>query len=212
MPNIKKSTKYFIFVVLVLIAILAVYWVKSQLGFSISKKHSLSTYFPISYLKRDYVTEDPEPGIILHDSFDSWRLMRNWTELWMREKDSVFQFYDSEEEKNLRYLKIENRSDGSWSISHNKYVEVNKDDVFSIRVQTRLKGSNLSTWAGVSLFDMNQEVVSWNFGTGKTVKTDEWITLQNTFTIPEGVAFVQFRLAGVGKGEFWYDDVRFSKE
>ena len=212
MFNLKNTFKYFIVILLVFIAILSAYWFKSHLGYSFSKNFSLSRYFPFSYLKRNYVIEDPEPGILLNDSFDSWRLFSNWTKPWMREKDSVSQHYELIGRNSSRCLVIKNRSDKSWSISHNQFVEVQNGDVYSYQVFVKLKGENPSSWVGVALLDKNQDVFSWNYGTHKTERTGMWITLKNTFIIPDGIAYIQFRLAGTGEGEFWFDDVSFIKE
>lgn len=130
----------------------------------------------------------------------------------MREKDSVSLHYELIGRDNTRCFVIKNTSNKSWSISHNKLVEVQSCDVYSYLVYVKLDGKNPSTWAGVALFDKSQDVVSWNYGTDETKRTGLWITLKNTIIIPDNIAYIQFKLAGSGEGEYFFDDVSLIKE
>ena len=62
------------------------YWLKTRIGIDFFEGSTLSKYFPFNYLVPNNVIDDPPPGIILDDSFDSFSLFGNWTDLWMREK------------------------------------------------------------------------------------------------------------------------------
>ena len=65
------------------------YWLKCQMGIGFFPSVSLSGYFPFKYLQRNKVISSPGPGTLLQDSFDSFRLFDNWTDLWMREPETV---------------------------------------------------------------------------------------------------------------------------
>ncbi len=194
-----------------LVAILSGYWLKSNLGISFSEKYSLSEYFPFNYLSPGTVVlDDLEPGIILQDSFDSFSLFGNWTSLWMREKGKVTKGHDSNGLDNSRCLIIKSSSTKSWSCSYKKMIRVREGDVFNYKVSVKLQGDILSAYAGVATFDADEEVISWNDFTEQVDRTNEWVAMKKTFTIPKGISYIRFRLTGAGTGEFRFDNIHLN--
>lgn len=188
------------------------YWLKSQLGINFFGDISISRHFPFNFLAPHKVICNPQPGILLHDSFDNYSFFDNWNKLWMREEGKVTKEYNSRGINDSRCLLIKSSSSGSWSLSHKKYIQVKKGDTFTFTVSVELYGENVSAYAGVAAFNKRKKAISWNYISEATERATEWVTLDKSFTIPEGIAFIQFRLSGIGAGEYRFDDVRFLKK
>ena len=130
----------------------------------------------------------------------------------MREKGKVIKEHDSYGLNNSRCLVIKSSSTKSWSCSHRKYVRVKNGDVFGFKVSVKLQGDKLKAYAGVAAFDETKHAISWNYISEKIDRDAEWVTVEKTFTIPEGITYIRFRLAGTGVGEFRFDDIYFLKK
>ena len=206
----KAQSKTAAILVLAVIFLLG-YWLKCQVGIGFSPQVSLSGYFPFEYLQRNKVISSPGPGTLLQDSFDSSRLFGNWTGLWMREPETVEKYVGRGGIDGSRCLVITSRSPGSWSCSHNKFVEVESGDRFSFEVWVKLHGNKPASYAGVAAFDGNRDAVSWDFVSDKTSQTGAWVKLEKTFTVPEGIKYIKFKLSGSGSGEYRFENVSFSK-
>ena len=210
--NIPSKTKLYILACALLILVsLSGYWLKTRIGIDFFEGSTLSKYFPFNYLVPNNVLDDPPPGIILDDSFDSFSLFGNWTDLWMREQGKVAKGYDQKGRNNSRCLVIKSSSTKSWSSSYKKYVRVKKGDVFSFKVSAKLQGDTIAGYAGIATFDEKKQAISWNYISGKIDRTDEWVTVEKTFTIPEGITYIRFKLSGTGSGETRFDDIVFEK-
>jgi len=202
----------FLFVLfLLIIIVLGAYWLKCRMSIDFSEKYSVSKYIPFKYLTGNDVIAYPEPGVLLSDSFNSRRLFRNWSNLWMREKGSVTRHYEPGGSNNTRCLVVTSTSEKSWSIPHNKFVEVKKGDTFSYEVSVRLQGGNIAAYAGVAAFDENKHAVSWDYNLQKADATGRWVRIEQQFRIADVVPYIQFRIVGTGAGEYRFDDVRFEK-
>jgi hypothetical protein len=154
----------------------------------------------------------PEPGIILNDSFETWTIIRKWSDLWMREKGKVTLGYDSNDINNSRCLLIKSTSIKDWSYSHNKYVEVLKGDIFSFEGFVKLDGDKISAYTGVGAFDKHKNPIKWNYISKKVDKINKWIKIKNRFIVTDGISYINFSLSGNGIGEFKFDDISFKKE
>ncbi len=208
-PKIKS--KHLIWLFSVAIVILFGYWVKCQIGLDFFGSCSLSDIPPFKHLQKNNILADPEPGILLADSFESKKIVSNWSELWMREKGKVTQSYDSNGFSNSRCLFIDCNSKKSWSFALFKLVEVEKGDIFSFKGVTKING-NGTAYMGISIFDEGQTAIKWNYIKVKVVEHDKWITVEKRFTITDDIKYIRFRLTGVGVGEYRFDDIVFRKE
>ena len=65
----------------------------------------------------------------------------------------------------------------------------------------------------VSLLSMKRKrSSSWNLFKGEINKIGSWIKVKKTITISDNrIKFITFRLGGVGRGEFRFDNIAFSK-
>lgn len=207
-----KNALYKTEVFLVIAAIICSgYWLKCRMEINYFPAVSLSGYFPFKYLKQNKVIHPPGPGIIFQDSFDSFGLFSNWTRRWMREPGKVEKHFDSDGIDGSRCLLITSRSSGSWSCSHNKFVEVSSGDRFRFEARVKLHGDKPSAYAGVAAFDINKDVVSWNLVSVKTNQTGVWGKLEKTFIVPEGIKYINFKLSGCSSGDFRFDNIFFEK-
>ena len=153
---------------------------------------------------------DPEPGIIFDDSFDSFSLFGNWSFLWMREKGEITKELDANGLINSRCLVIKSSSTKSWSCSYKKMIRVREGDVFNYKASVKLQGDNLSAYASVATLDADEKIISWNDFREQADRTNEWIEMEKTFTIPKGISYIRFRISGTGTGEFRFDDIHLN--
>ena len=195
-----------------LIFIFLLYWLKCQIGINFTDSFSLSHQIPFTYLQRNDVIAAPQPGTLLYDSFDENKFISNWVHLWMKEEGGASKSYDRSGLNNTRCLLIKSTSKKSWSLSHNKFIQVTQGDIFSFQGSVKLQGDNISAYLGVAFFDKNKNVIQWNYINQKTDTIGTWTKVEKLFTIPEGINYINFRLSGVGIGEFRFDDISFSKQ
>ncbi len=206
------KVRYLISIPALAIFVLFGYWVKCQMGINVTESISLSNLTPFKYLQRNDVISVPEPGIILNDSFETRPIIRNWSDLWMRDKGKVTVGYDFHGTNNSRCLLVKSNSTRSWAYSHNKYVEVLEGDVFSFEGITKIEGDEISAYAGIAAFDKQKKPIKWNYISEKVDKTKKWVKINKKFAIPENIKYISFRLSGTGIGDFKFDNICFRKE
>jgi hypothetical protein len=206
-----KKTKYFLLIFIIIIPF-AIYWLKCFLGINVSDLYSLSNYFPFKYFQRNDIIKNTFPGIIINESFDTYSIIRKWSDIWTEDKGNVELSYSRNETDSSRCLLIRNLSNQSWSYSYSKIIEVKKNNVFIFCTSIKLYGENLTGKAGFTILDENHKVIKWNYFSEETKITNEWINLQREFTISENIRYIQFRLSGTGSGDFFYDDIKISKK
>ena len=203
-------------ILLGLIAVVAlallIYWLKCQIGINLTDLLSLHDFPLFRGLQREEVLARPAPGTLLSDSFDSFGIIHHWSELWMREKGRVTVDHDSRGRGGSRCLVIRSTSDRDWSYAHNRLIQVRPGEVFSFRGWACLEGEKASASIGVSAFDQGRKATSWSYVAEKVDRRGAWVKVERTFRIPEGIAYIRFRLSGVGAGAFRFDEVCFEKE
>lgn len=196
-------------------SVLLCYWIKIQLEFNFFSSFSLGDYLPVNRLY-DYnssqIVRAGEGEYLLNDSFESLHERDNWLKLWMREKGKITRNYKSDGVGKSRCLMIESNSDKDWSYEHNKLVQVKPGDVFFFEGFAKTKGEGIKTSLGVVLKDERKEVVQWNYAGEILEEADRWTKITRRFTVPEGISYINFRLTGSGKGQFWFDEIKFQKQ
>ena len=198
-------------IVLVLTVAVSVYWLKSQIGINLFDSLSISAYFPFKYFNSNILLS-PEPGIIFEENFNTKNIFKKWSDLWMREEGTVTKHFPSDGLDNSKCLLIRSSSKGSWAYSHNKRVEVKKGDIFNFEGLVNINGENLFAYLSVSAFDENKNIIDWNLFKEKVNRTDAWVGVEKHFTInDDNIRYITFRLAGIGRGEYQFDDIIFRK-
>jgi hypothetical protein len=210
--RVLMKSKHIIYIFSLVIVILVGYWIKCQIGIDFFGSCSLSNAVPFKHLQRNKILAAPNPGVILTDSFESSNIISSWSELWMREKGKVTHGYDSNGLKDSPCLFINSKSKKSWAYSHYKLIEVQEGDIFSFKGFVKIKGDDISAYAGIAAFDEKQTAIKWNYIQVKVVEQDKWIAVEKRFTISDEMKYIQFRLTGVGVGEYRFDDIIFRKE
>jgi hypothetical protein len=209
--RILKFKKRYLLTAIALTVVFSAYWLKTQMGINFFDSLSISAYFPFKYFSSNIISS-PEPGIIFNDNFNTKSIFKNWSDLWMREKGTVNTEFSFDGFGGSRCLLIRNNSDASWTYSHNKRVEVNKGDIFYFEGLVNLNGNKPVAYLSVAAFDDSQKVVSWNLYKEKSDRTGGWFWVERQFTIDDGdVKYITFRLVGVGKGEYRFDNITFRK-
>ena len=210
--NFKLSKfKKRILVILLLTVATLVYWLKGQIGINLFDSLSISSYFPFKYLKSNIISS-PGSGIVFAENFNTKSMFKNWSELWMREEGTVTKHFSADGFDNTRCLLIKSSSKGSWTYSHSKLVEVKKKDIFYYEGIVHLTGKSLSAFINVAAFDQNQEVIDWNLFREKVGVPGVWTGVERHFTIDDdNIKYITLRLAGVGNGDFRFDNIIFRK-
>lgn len=211
-PKTKSRIAHLLVIAFLITVVLSGYWLKCRVGIDFFENYTLSKYFPFNYIIPNNVIDDPSPGMLIDDSFNSFSLFSNWSHLWSREKERATRGYDSHGIDDSRCLLIKSSSDKSWSYSYKKYFRVKKGDKFSFKVSVKLQGDKLSAYARVIAFDESKDAVSWSYISEKIDKTDEWVTMERAFIISDEISFIKFKVSGNGVGEYRFDDISFSKK
>ena len=94
------------------------------------------------------------------------------------------------------------------NISHRYLVSVKHGDV--LRVTAQVWNGSDSGRAGleVAAYDANRNIIKWNYWSARAGTRSRFETTTLQFTIPAEVSFIRLRLAGGGRGEFRFDDIR----
>jgi len=203
--------KRYLLIALLPILFVFAYWLKVNIGISFFDSFGISSYFPFKHLI-NHVIESPKPGILLEDDFDGIRIISKWTTLWMREDGKVTKELSEDCFDDSKCLLIKNMGTGSWTYSHNKLVEVKPGEIFSFGGLVNIEGNNLSAYLSLAAFDENKQVIAWNFFKEKVNQTGAWVRIKKQIEISnDNIKYIQFRLVGVGSGEYRFDQIVFYK-
>jgi len=211
--NIKFSRlkKRHLIIFLITILLVFAYWAKIQIGINFFDSFSMGSYFPFKYLTNNVIMS-PKPGILLEENFDEERIIKIWSNIWMREDGTVTKELSLDGFNGSKCLLIKNTGIGSWAYSHRKRVEVKKGDIFYFEGDVNIKGENLSAYLSVAAYDENKNAIDWNFFKEKVNRTGAWIRVEKQFNISDdGIKYITFRLVGVGKGTYRFDNIIFRK-
>lgn len=208
--NFSAFKRQFSLLLLILALFVFAYWFKYQLGINFFDSLSISAYPPFSYLT-NHTIKSPIPGTVFEDNFEKKGIFSLWSHLWTRESETATIGFAQDGINDSRCLLIRNTGTGSWVYSHKKSVEVKKGDIFYFGGFVNIRGADAFAYLSVAAFDKHKKAVSWNFFKEKITDTDEWIKVQQQFEIPDNIGYIRFRLAGVGIGEYRFDDIIFRK-
>ena len=208
--NLKFKKRYLLLIFLPAFLV-SVYWLKVQSGINIFGSLSISAYFPFKYFMSNIISS-PDPGIIFDENFNSQGVLKKWSNLWMKEKGTVTKHFPSEGFDQSRCLLIKSSSKGSWTLSYNKMVEVEKKDIFYYEGFVNITGASLSAYLNVAAYDQNQKAIDWNYFKEKVERTGVWTRVERQFTIDDDkIKYITLRLVGVGNGEYRFDNITFRK-
>ena len=187
------------------------YWVKIQIGINFFDSFSIGSYFPFKYLTNNVIMS-PKPGILLEENFDEKRIIKIWSNLWMREDGTVTKELSLDGFNGSKCLLIKNTGEGSWVYSHRKRVEVRKGDIFYFGGDVNIEGENLSAYLSVAAYDENKNAIDWNLFKEKVNRTGVWIRVEKQFNISDdSIRYISFRLVGVGNGTYRFDNIIYRK-
>ncbi|MBK6287457.1 MAG: hypothetical protein IPJ33_00215 [Gammaproteobacteria bacterium] len=202
-----KSRAVLLLVVAVCFA--GAYALKNSAGINLFEDFSLSNHFPFRYLRSDD-TLYPEPfSLILNESFNVAPLLfRTWSTRVQRREGEDAPHYEALGVNGSRCMVIRSDTDSWWNISHRYLVSVKQGDV--LRVTAQVWNGSDSGRAGleVAAYDANRNIIKWNYWSARAGTRSRFETTTLQFTIPAEVSFIRLRLAGGGRGEFRFDDIR----
>ena len=187
-----------------------VYALKSAAGINLFKNFSLSSHFPFRYLRSEDVLYPTPLSLILDESFNSAPvLFRTWSTTVQRSAGDDAPHYETLGVNGSRCMVIRNDADSWWNISHRYLVAVKPGDV--LRVTAQVWNGSDSGRAGIEVaaYDEKKNVIKWNYWGKRSDTRSQFETITLQFSIPAEVSFIRLRLAGRGRGEFRFDDIRF---
>jgi len=204
----RKFRFSFLVLIVIILSMLSFYWLKNQVGINVFYTLSLSNYFPFKYLNRSQIISADQQGILLSDDFDKPRLINNWHGIFTEEKGKVIQRLSSSSRNDSRCLLIINREVENWSVSHNYFIAVNLGNQFTYSARVEISGRNPVANICVDSFDENMKIMTWGYSKAKFEELNKWVKLVKTFSITDkDVKYIRFRINGVGKGEYRFDDI-----
>jgi len=193
--------------------ILSFYWLKNRIGINFFQTFSLSNYFPFKYLDGPQIIGIDQKGVLLNENFDTYRLFHNWHGVYIEGEGKIIQTISPNERDTSRCLLIINRDAKNWSISHNKFIEVNAGDYFTYKAKVKISNGDPVAIIGVDSFDKDMKIITWCYSKIKSDKLDKWNNLVNSFSIDdEKIKYIRFRISGVGQGEYRFDDIVFKRK
>jgi hypothetical protein len=196
---------------LVLLLCGAGYRLKSEFGFNIFEKFSISSYFPFRYLNHD-VLDIQEPGIIFFEDFEEKRIFNYWSHAVMPlHSKATWQIGKDPVGDHSRCLEITYQDETYWSYPFQKYIPANKGDIFYFEGSVYLERDSMVAGFYIAAYDGGKTVTNWGLSTKNVVETGRWIKIQNQFTIADdNIRYIRFRLIG-SKGVYRFDNLMFSK-
>lgn len=110
-----------------------------------------------------------------------------------------------------RCLLITSNSTRDWSFECMFLIRVEAGDIFYYEASAMMvQGTEAFAGLGFTTFDRDQNVLEWNYGYTR-VKLGPMARIRNQVKIKEGIQFIRFRIAGIGRGQFRFDHIGLIK-
>lgn len=196
---------------LAITALLFLYWLKNLLGINLLTNLSVSAYPPFKQLLID-TTLHPAPGeLILDENFESpLPSSITWLNLTAPNLDAITATYEQDPARS-RHLVVTNNSERWWHITHRYRVAAQPGDRFHIKAH--LWSDSAGGHAGIQVGTMANEghIIRRNTWRAESEIQGKFQQVQQEITVTPGTHFLQFRLAGHGRGIFKFDNIQFIK-
>ncbi len=206
-----KIKKLLLIFLLLIFFLFFTYWVKIQAGIDIFNSFSVGSHFPFTLLT-DRKVISPKKGILFYDNFENMSLFKKWSDSGLVKSTAVSREISKYETNNTRCLVIRNNQNSTWVYSKKQLIEVKMGDVFYYEGIVNIQGKKIFTFMSIAAFDKNEKIINWNLFVKKVNQIGVWIKVNKSIIISDDrIKFITFRLVGVGSGEFWFDNILFSK-
>jgi hypothetical protein len=206
--TIKKLLLSFL---LLIFFLLFAYWVKIQAGIDLFNSFSVGSHFPFTLLT-DRKVLSPKKGILFYDNFECMSLLKKWSDSGLVKSTEVSREISKYGTNNTRCLVIRNSQNSTWVYSKKQLIEAKMGDVFYYEGIVNIQGEKIFTYMSIAAFDKNEKIINWNLFLKKVNQIGIWTKVNNSIIITDDrIKFITFRLVGVGSGEFWFDNILFSK-
>jgi hypothetical protein len=212
--RIYRKLKFsFLILMVIILFMLPLYWLKNQIGINIFDTISVSKYFPFKYVSHPKIIGINQQGVLFSENFNEIQLFNKWHGIYLEEDGKITKSISSSGINDSRCLLIINREVKKWSISHNEFVTVNIGDNFTYSAKVKI--SNGSPVANIYMdsFDKNMKILTWGYSKIMFEELNRWVKLVKTFSITDkDIQYIRFRINGVGKGEYRFDDITFERK
>ncbi|MDH4317663.1 MAG: hypothetical protein OEV64_04680 [Desulfobulbaceae bacterium] len=208
-----RPLKVTFFAIMVLCcSLLLLYWLKSMLGWDLSRSHRLSDSFPFNLFQRSKLLEPQKEGIIIDENFDSLPLENIWF-LWTREVNTVRFSRNIDQGDSSKSLAFFSDTNDEWSYAFTKFIKVKQNDIYRFSGFAKKFNRENMISLRIASFDAAQTPLNWKYHEKIADSTGHWTPLSDEFVIREPeISYIKFQLVGKGKGEFRFDDIFFTLE
>ena len=132
---------------------------------------------------------------------------------WSREEGAVQINLDAEtRHEGQASLHIIHTGEQDWSWQQAEPLAVQPGDIMEITGWFQAAGGSGHIECSLILYDPDDEVISWSFGTAAQRGVTDWKHVCRRFVIPERGARALFRVIGGGEIEAWVDECSWVKK
>lgn len=204
--NITIKTGLILLNLFLLVCVL--YGIKSYLPFQISEKYSIHQYFPFKYIYRRNVIHAPARGQILTEDFSTPRFLSRWYHIWSAVPDSVVLETSEAGYKVGNCLVVLNKTAFAWTLSSGASIRVAPGQMLRFSMMVHKEGEGQEIGLRVDGLTTEEQLGFPKFVIqDATIQAGAWVLFSHSFTIPEGVYYIELKIRGTGKGRFKLDNI-----
>jgi hypothetical protein len=198
-----------LFIAVICSCLIGVYWLKNASGINLVGDFSLSSYFPFSLLKLEPSVHHERGSVNIDEDFESLLpIPIKWWKLHTPAPDSISTNYVKTGPDSSRCLMVTSLSDQRWHVTHRYRIAVRKNDRFYLEGMLWSKSKGGYAAVQISGFDGQGQIIERNMWRIESSIQGKFEKIKGVFTVAPGVTSIRLRLAGKGKGEFKFDNIR----
>lgn len=212
MPKARSAGKRIFYIAIAGLALAYLYWLKNVAGINLLKDFSLSAYFPFNLLKPEFIMY-PEPGqLILAEDFEPGSPNPvEWMDVYTTDPAGVTVSYEPTGVNASTCLVVKNPIEQRWHITHRYQIAATPQGKFSMEAMLWRSGTGGSAELQVGTIDDKGRVINRNIWHVGSSTQGSFERVGTVFSVSPDAAFIRFRLAGEGPGEFRFDNIKFRR-
>jgi hypothetical protein len=208
----RLALRSILFCVVLFAAVSGLYWLKTAADINLFRHFSLSRHLPSGLLPAGKPLQ-PEPGeTALDEDFEGFiQIPARWHKL-VAAQHSRVQSSKTDCESSSRCMVVVSDSDMWWHITDRYFIAVHKGDLFQLDALVSNAGEGGYGEIQLSAFGPDYRLIKRDYWCAGAASGAGPTQVSREIVIPEGVAFVQLRMAGRGRGKFQFDDIRLVRQ
>ena len=213
-PKLPRNSKktFSLFFIIVIVA-LFLYWLKCQNAIDIFPAFKWESFLPLQSLQRKVPVLDPDKTpILIRESFNRGN-MPQWFRLWSRSKKARVQISEDGFDGS-KGIVIELKEEGDiWSFQYDPAIQVVEGQEFQYHCMAKVP-AEAEVRGEIVFYDSNKKTMNWHYAPMDVPadKKNEWTKIERSFSVPSGVKYIRFRVAGSGAGKIFLDNILMIKK